>query len=53
MNNNICYREVISKVNGILIPGGGCSFKLDSGIGRSTNLIFQIAKRVNILPIWF
>lgn len=34
-------------MNGILIPGGGCSFKFDSGIGRSTNLVFQIAKRVN------
>lgn len=47
----ICYREEIMKVNGILIPGGGCSFKFDSGIGRSTFIIFEIAKRVNnILP---
>lgn len=45
----IPYRDVASKVNGILIPGGGCSFNMSSGIGGSTNVIFKIAKYVGII----
>jgi len=42
-----CYRDVVRKVNGILVPGGGCAFNMSSGLGQSTNEIFQIAKLVN------
>lgn len=35
------------KVNGILVPGGGCAFNMSFGISQSTNEIFQIAKLVN------
>jgi len=45
--NTKCFRKVVTRVNGILIPGGGCAFNISSGIGRSTYEIFQIAKRVN------
>ncbi|XP_060869859.1 gamma-glutamyl hydrolase B-like [Metopolophium dirhodum] len=41
------YMDVVRKVNGILVPGGGCAFNMSSGIGQSTNEIFQIAKLVN------
>jgi len=37
----------VRKVNGILVPGGGCAFNMSYGIGQSTNEIFQIAKLVN------
>ncbi|XP_015365718.1 PREDICTED: gamma-glutamyl hydrolase B-like [Diuraphis noxia] len=43
------YIDMVRKVNGILVPGGGCAFNISSGIGRSTNEIFQIAKIVNKL----
>ncbi|XP_025407683.1 gamma-glutamyl hydrolase A-like [Sipha flava] len=41
------YMEVASKVNGILVPGGGCSFNMTFGIGGSTNTIFKIAEHMN------
>lgn len=36
----------MSKVNGILAPGGGCAFNISFGISQSTSEVFHIAKRV-------
>ncbi|NP_001192053.1 gamma-glutamyl hydrolase-like precursor [Acyrthosiphon pisum] len=41
------YMDVVNKVNGILVPGGGCAFNISFGISQSTNEVFHIAKRVN------
>ncbi|XP_015365681.1 PREDICTED: gamma-glutamyl hydrolase-like [Diuraphis noxia] len=41
------YMGVVNKVNGILVPGGGCAFNISFGISQSTNEIFHIAKRIN------
>ncbi|XP_026815982.1 gamma-glutamyl hydrolase B-like [Rhopalosiphum maidis] len=41
------YIEVVRKVNGILVPGGGCAFNISFGISQSTNEIFHIAKHIN------
>lgn len=41
-----CFRDIVNKVNGILVPGGGCAFNISFGISQSTSEIFHIAKRV-------
>ncbi|XP_022181745.1 gamma-glutamyl hydrolase A-like [Myzus persicae] len=41
------YKDVVNKVNGILVPGGGCAFNISFGISQSTSEVFQIAKRIN------
>jgi len=37
----------VKKVNGILVPGGGCALNISFGISHSINEIFHIAKHVN------
>ncbi|CAH1722376.1 unnamed protein product [Aphis gossypii] len=41
------YINIVRKVNGILIPGGGSAFNISFGISQSTNEIFHIAKHIN------
>ncbi|XP_050544522.1 gamma-glutamyl hydrolase B-like [Daktulosphaira vitifoliae] len=41
------YLDIVKKVNGILIPGGSCSFDTNSGITQSVCMIYKIAKKIN------
>ncbi|XP_022168636.1 gamma-glutamyl hydrolase A-like, partial [Myzus persicae] len=41
------YMDAVKKVNGILVPGGGCAFNISFGICQSTNEIFHIVKHIN------
>uniref|UniRef100_A0A2H8TKB7 folate gamma-glutamyl hydrolase n=1 Tax=Melanaphis sacchari TaxID=742174 RepID=A0A2H8TKB7_9HEMI len=41
------YKNVVKKVNGILVPGGESTFNNSFGISRSTHEIFRIAKNIN------
>ncbi|XP_060869860.1 gamma-glutamyl hydrolase A-like [Metopolophium dirhodum] len=41
------YTDIVKKVNGILVPGGGCALNISFGISQSINEIFHIAKHIN------
>ncbi|GIY86156.1 gamma-glutamyl hydrolase [Caerostris darwini] len=49
------YEDIMSKINGILFPGGGDILK-SNGYGRTGQIIYDIATRMNdngdFFPIW-
>ncbi|XP_075237241.1 gamma-glutamyl hydrolase A-like [Lycorma delicatula] len=51
----VYYRETLSYINGVLIPGGSSIFELKGGFGEATVRVYNIAKQMNnngeIFPI--
>lgn len=47
------YREVISNVNGILLPGGQSMFNVSGGYADAGNIIYRIAKEINAIGDYF
>lgn len=41
------YEDIMSKINGVLLPGGGASFDRANGYAAAGNHIYKIAKRMN------
>uniref|UniRef100_A0A336MKR8 folate gamma-glutamyl hydrolase n=1 Tax=Culicoides sonorensis TaxID=179676 RepID=A0A336MKR8_CULSO len=50
------YRDIMSKINGILFPGGSSGFKAKYGYAEAGYKIYKIAKEMNdagsYFPIW-
>ncbi|KAK0072842.1 hypothetical protein PV325_010701 [Microctonus aethiopoides] len=54
--NESYYEDILSKINGVLFPGGNADFNQTNGFAESGNKIFKIATRMNnngdYFPIW-
>ncbi|EDV95716.1 gamma-glutamyl hydrolase [Drosophila grimshawi] len=54
--NRSYYEDVIHKINGILLPGGGTWFNETNGYGDAGEHLIEIAKEVNdngtFFPVW-
>ncbi|XP_003699900.1 gamma-glutamyl hydrolase-like [Megachile rotundata] len=43
----VYYEEIMSEINGVLLPGGGAAFNRANGYGAAGNHIYKIATRMN------